>query len=130
MDTTRTLAAAALLCIATTGMAEHDLSPVGELFQPDGSRWQDIDSGMSAENYQSSNRQNLRLVRKSAKRFILQASSSAGIPEQGVALTGAALGLVLEGAKIDLNESKTMALELDDVTGEDRAISLRFKLDW
>jgi hypothetical protein len=130
MDMTRTLAAAALLCVATTGMAEHDLSPVGELFQPGGSRWQDIDSGMSAEDYQSSSRQNLRLVRKSAKYFILQTSASAGIPEQGVALTGAALGLVLEGAKFNLNESKTMALELDDVTGEDRAISLRFKLDW
>lgn len=130
MDTTRTLAAAALLCIAATGMAEHDLSPVGELFQPGDNRWQDIDSGMSAEDYQSSSRRNLRLVRKSAKHFILQASSSAGIPEQGVALTGAALGLVLEGAKFNLNESKTMALELDDVTGEDRAISLRFKLDW
>ena len=126
----RSLALAALLCSTSTAVAELYLSPFGAVFQPNNKNWQSVDSAMSAKEYRNSSRQNLRLARKSARKLILRATSSMGIPEQGAVLTGAALGLVMEGAKFNLNESKTMALELDEVASEDPAISLKFRLEW
>ena len=126
----RSLALAVLLCSTSTAVAGLYLSPFGAVFQPNNKNWQSVDSAMSAKEYRNSSRQNLRLARKSARKLILRATSSMGIPEQGAVLTGAALGLVMEGAKFNLNESKTMALELDEVASEDPAISLKFRLEW
>lgn len=126
----RSLIIAVALCSSPTALAEQNEAPFGALFQTETRHWQNIDSGMSIDEYHDHSRQNLRVARKSAEKLMLQASSSLGIPEQGAALAGAALGLAVQGAKFNLNQSKTMALRLDEVAGDDRAISLRFRLDW
>ena len=130
MNAIRIFAVAALFCSTASTAAEQVQSPISELFHDDGNQWLKIDSNMSPEEYQNSGRQNQRMMRKSAKKLLLQASKSVGIPKQGVALTGAAVGLVLEGAKFNLNESKTMALQLNEVASQERAISLRIRFHW
>lgn len=130
MYAVRIFTVAALLCSATAIVAEPGEPPLGGLFQTENKQWRDIDRGISAGEYRNYSRQNLRVARKSAQKLLLQAYSAIGIPKQGAALTGAALGLVIEGAKFNLNESKTMTLRLDEVSGEDRAIALRFRLEW
>lgn len=121
--------AAALICGASV-VAQQLPTAVEGLAPADEKRWQPVAHDMSPQEYSDSSRQNLRLIRKTAREYILQASAAAGLPKQGVELTGAALGLIVEGAKINLNESKTMAVRLDQVADDDRAISIRFKLEW
>ena len=125
----RNLAAITLLLSSISAMAEYWPSD-SMLPQTQAKRWQDVDNEMSTAEYRDSSRQNLRLIRQSAQEFVLQLSNSAGIPRQGVELTGAALGLIVQGAKINLNESRTMAVRFDEVANDDRAVSIRIKLDW
>ena len=43
---------------------------------------------------------------------------------------GATLGLATQGAKLNLNESKTLAIEFKDVVTHDPALYFGYKLDW
>jgi hypothetical protein len=103
---------------------------MGDLFESDKKQWLDIDHRMSQERYRAAAHNNQRVLRKSAQRFLESGLSSIGIPEQGIAFAGAAIGLAIDGGKLHLNDSKTMALELNEVTNEDRALSFRLKLRW
>jgi hypothetical protein len=58
------------------------------------------------------------------------ALESIGIPRQGVNLMGTALGLVINGARLDLNKSKTLALEFKDVGNQERTLFFGVNLDW
>jgi hypothetical protein len=54
-----------------------------------------------------------------------------GIPKTGIKLMGAAAGLAAgQDARLYLNKSKIMALELKDATENDRAVFFGIKMDW
>lgn len=53
-----------------------------------------------------------------------------GIPEQGVNLMGAAHGVAINGARLNLNKSKTLGLELKDVGNSDRTLYFGVNLNW
>jgi hypothetical protein len=52
------------------------------------------------------------------------------MPEQGIALVSNAVGLVTQGARLNLNESKSLALELRDVNDSERTLYFGVTLDW
>jgi hypothetical protein len=123
--------AAALFSVSTAcSQAEQKQLVMDDLFQDDRQRWQQIDHHMSPDRYTSAAHDNQRLLRKSAQRFLDNGLTSLGVPKQGIALTGAVVGLAISGGKLNLNESKTMLLELDEMTSEDRALSFKLKLNW
>jgi len=54
-----------------------------------------------------------------------------GIPERGGYVMGAALDLVInDGIELDLNKSKTLALEFKGVDKSEQALYFKIKVDW
>lgn len=99
--------------------------------KPDRHAWQSVSGDMSAGDYRSSYRHNQRIVRDFVKSYSESTLTSIGIPKTGVKLMGAAAGLAVgQDARLYLNKSKIMALELRDATEHDRAVFFGIKMDW
>ena len=99
--------------------------------KPDRHEWQSVSGDMSEGEYRNSYRHNQRIVRKFVKSYSESTLASIGIPESGVKFMGAAAGLAAgQDARLYLNDSKIMALELKDATEDDRAVFFGIKIDW
>ena len=97
----------------------------------DARTWLSFSADMSPSEYKRAVRANQRQVRKFVKTYSTEALASAGVPEAGVALLGAAAGLAVDGdARVPLNESKTFAFQFDNVVDEERALLFTFKKNW
>ena len=55
---------------------------------------------------------------------------SSGVPEQAIGLLGTAALLPLRDARFHLNLGKTLAIDVQDVMDQDRAVFLQFKRHW
>ena len=128
----RILTVAAILTVPIIAAAGQNTPvEIPGLYNTEKLDWRQVDSYMSAREYREASRHNRQLFRKAAHRAIEDTLMSYGIPRQGVALTGAAVGLaVKQGAKVNLNETKTLTMEVKDVVSGDRAVSFHLKLDW
>jgi len=93
--------------------------------------WQSFSADMSPSDYKHAVRTNQKQVRKFVKSYSSEALASAGVPKAGVAFLGAAAGLAVDGdARLHINDSKTFALEFDNVVDEERALLFTFKKRW
>jgi hypothetical protein len=96
-----------------------------------GQKWQSFSDEMSPSEYKRVVRANQKQVRNFVKSYSSEALASAGVPEAGVALLGAAAGLAVDGdARVHLNESKTFAFQFDNVVDDERALLFTFKKNW
>lgn len=89
-----------------------------------------IDLDMSRSEYRKAYRKNQRLVVDFMEFHSKRALKSTGIPERAIGLAGSAALLPLRDTRFNLNSSKTMAVEFQDVMHEDRALLLEFKRKW
>ena len=89
-------------------------------------QWQQVGVEMSAGTYQEAIRHNRRLARDRLTDIII----SAGVPEMGLNLMGAAVALAVDDLKLPLNKSRTLALKIDDATSDDRSALIQVKFDW
>jgi hypothetical protein len=93
--------------------------------------WQSVNGDMTASEYRQSYRHNQRIVRDFVKNYSESTLTSMGVPKTGVKVLGAAAGLAAgKDARLYLNDSKIMALELRDATEDDRALFFGISLDW
>ena len=92
--------------------------------------FQRADMNMSTREYEETYRRNRSFVGNTLGSYSLHTLGLIGIPEQGVNVMGAALGMVINGARLNLNKSKTLALELKDVSDSDRTLYFGVNLDW
>ena len=53
-----------------------------------------------------------------------------GIPEQGVNLMGAALGMAINGARLNINKNMTLGLKLKAAGDSDRTFYFGVNLKW
>ncbi len=124
-------AAAVLLLSGSVSLAENKQTGIPSLYKAGRLEWKHMDVHMSAREYRETSRHNQRNFRDAAHKAFANTLTSYGIPRQGVEIAGAAVGLaVKKGAKLDLNDSKTLSLDVKDVVSEDRAISFKLTLDW
>ena len=93
-------------------------------------RLQRTDMDASIQEYEEAYGRNRRFVSSTLGSYSKHTLEVIGIPEQGVNLMGAALGMAINGAKLNLNKSKTLALELKDVSDSDRTLYFGVNLDW
>ena len=93
-------------------------------------RWRPVSIEMSDKEYQTIVRQNQRMTRKSATKYLQGKLLSLGIPDLGVDITSAAIGIAVDGAKLHLNKSHTLALEIDNVLNKDPELFLKVNFDW
>lgn len=90
-----------------------------------------FDTSMSIREYQQVSGRNRKMVLKNLESYSGNALESIGVPRQGAGLAGATLGLVYhKGTRLNLNKSKTLALEVKDVTGSDRGLYFGVNLGW
>lgn len=90
-----------------------------------------VDTNLSDREYEKIYSHNQLVVRNTLRSYSSNVLKMIGIPEEGGYLMGAALGLVVnDRLGLDLNKSKTLALELEDVDKSDRSLYFRIKLDW
>jgi hypothetical protein len=75
-------------------------------------------------------RRNQTYLRDALKSYSKQTLRSIGLSEQTADLMGATLGLATKGAKLNLNDSKTLAIEFKDVVTHDPSLYFGYNLDW
>ena len=85
---------------------------------------------ISLQEYEEIYSHNQSFALKTLRSYTKGTLESVGMPVQGFDYMGAAIGLAMEGARLDLNKSKTLALEFEDVDKPERALYFRFNLDW
>ncbi len=114
--------------------AEEMPADLPGLFDTQRFEWKHVDGYMTPWEYRKSSRLNQRAFAKAAQTAFEETLTSFGmsrhISKQGIQLTGTAIGLALKGGELDLNDSETLTLELDDVISDDRSIYFNLKLDW
>ena len=122
---------ATLVLFSVTGAhAESPQIGIPGLYDAERLEWKHVDEYMSTRQYREASRHNRKLFREAARRALVNTLTSYGIPRQGVEITGAAVGLAVKGVKLNLNDSKTLTMEVKDVVNEGRGISLNLNLDW
>ena len=94
------------------------------------SRWWSIDADMSPAEYRTAYRQNRRQLLDFLSHHSKRALVASGVSERAIVFVGTAALLPLRDTRFNLNKSKTMAVQVQDVTDEDRALFLQFKSKW
>jgi len=89
-----------------------------------------IDDNSSLQDNEKTYRRNQRYLRDALQSYSKQSLRSIGLSDQTADLVGATLGLATKGAKLNLNESKTLAIEFKDVATHNPALYFGYNLDW
>ena len=90
-----------------------------------------VETNLSPREYEDIYRHNQLVTRETLRSYSNNVLKMIGIPKQGGYVMGAALGLVInDRVGLDLNKSKTLALEFEDVDKAERSLYFRIKLGW
>ena len=89
-----------------------------------------IDDNSSLQDNEKIYRRNQRYLRDALQSYSKQSLRSIGLPDQTANLMGVTIGFVTKGAKLNLNESKTLAIEFKDVVTHDPALYFGYNLAW
>ena len=89
-----------------------------------------IDSQLSRQEYEEISNRNRRFVLHKLRSYSENTLEMIGMSESGINLIGTALGLALNGSRLNLYKSKALSLKLNDVSDSDRALYLEVDLDW
>ena len=124
------------ICIATRVFADGMAMPgddfvLPDLYQLKPIKWQHLDELNPESEYASKPNYDGTLLQGAVINYLESKLSSLGVPRTAMTLTGAALIFAVgQDAKLDLNESKTMSLQFQDLREADRAILYRLKYSW
>ena len=88
------------------------------------------DTNMSLQEYEGIYSRNQKFVLNNLMSYSENVLESVGVSEQGINLMGATLGLVFSDPKLNLNNSKTLSLEIKDAEDSDRTFYFGINLDW
>ena len=126
-----------LAMFVSSGARADDFSlPDDNLLLPDlnqlkSTQWLHMDSQNSYSKYQNSDSYNQQMLHGAVMDYLESKLSSLGVPHSAMTLTGAALIFAIgQDAKLNLNESKTMSLQFQDMKDADRAVLYRLKYSW
>jgi hypothetical protein len=89
-----------------------------------------IDYNSSPQDIEKIYRRNQRYLHDAFTSCSKEALRSIGLSDETADLMGATLGLATRGAKLNLNESKTLVVEFKDVVTHDPALYFGYKLHW
>jgi hypothetical protein len=103
---------------------------IPDLYRTDRLQLRTVDTQMSAQEYREAAHKNQRILRKALRSYLEGTITSLGVPKRGVEYAGAAMAFAVNGAKMNLNDSKTMSLELSDPIRDERALFFKVHLNW
>lgn len=122
--------AGAFMVIGTGVQAADGSAFIPDLYRTDRLQLRTVDTEMSAQEYREAAHKNQRILRKALRSYVEGTIASLGVPKRGVEYAGAAVAFAVNGAKLNLNDSKTMSLELSDPIRDDRALLFKVHLNW
>jgi len=127
----RTITVASAFVLATSSIVhaedrESSLLNLGYKHQ----NFQRIDINMSNQKYEETYSKNRRFVTNTLGSYSKHALELIGIPEQSVNLMGAAVGMAINGARLNLNKSMTLGLKLKAAGDSDRTFHFGVNLKW
>jgi hypothetical protein len=120
---------ALLLAVSNTAYAEDGDTPLLNI-GTDRDQWRPVNPQMTPEDYRESSRNNLQLARRTLASYSQESLTSLSMPEMGINLVGTAVGLAAGTASFNVNKSKTMAVEFENLAEDKRALMFRVKIDW
>ena len=99
--------------------------------EADGYRWKTVGVEMSPTEYRQAYRHNRRQILNGALAYTEDALSAVGIPEKGVKFMEGVAGLAIgKKAKLNLDESRLFAVQVDNIAEQDQSLIFRMELDW
>ena len=127
----RTITIASAFVLATSSIVhaedrESSLLNWGYKYQ----NFQRVDMNMSNQKYEETYSKNRRFVTNTLGSYSKHALELIGIPEQSVNLMGAALGMAINGARLNINKRVTLGLKLKDAGDSDRTFYFGVNLKW
>ena len=115
-----------LVTLCSSAFADSSRLSIPDLYQTKASQWRGVHSQMSSREYRQAARHNRGKVAKAMSNYLEGKILSLGIPEKGVTAAGALVGFAFNGARLNLNKSKTMAFEVTDVVEQNPALMFKF----
>ena len=98
---------------------------------PDRFSLQPVDATMTADEYQDACRNNQQHIRKFIESYSENTLASWGVPKKGIGVLGAVAGAaVTQQATLYLNSDKSLAIDVQDMAQDDRAIFFAIKHSW
>jgi hypothetical protein len=91
---------------------------------------QGVDINAATREYEVLTRRNRKILKNTLSSYTSNTLKSIGMPELGISLVGNAVGLLTQGVRLNLDESRTLALELRDVNDSERTLYFGVTLDW
>jgi len=85
---------------------------------------------MSNREYEKTYSKNRKFMTNRLGSYSKHALGLIGIPEQGVNLMGAAVGMAINGTSLNLNKRVSLGLRLKDAGDSDRTFYFGVKLKW
>ena len=125
------------VCVSLSAHAQEPLfsmpdNQLPDLFELKSFQWQQLEPAITNNNgYEPSGNFNEHLLQGAVQNYLESKLTALGIPRSAVTLTGAAVIFAAgQDAMLNLNESKTMSLQFQDIRDNDRAILYRLKYSW
>ena len=107
-----------------------DTGPEPHLWEFRQQQLRGVDMNAAPHEYEALTRPNQKILKNTVISYTNNTLKSIGMPEQGIALVSNAVGLVTQGVRLNLNDSKSLALELRDVNDSERTLYFGVTLDW
>ena len=114
----------------TSALAENIRFTLPSLGDQETARWQAVDYSMAQNEYGQAVRHNKRIIQRATTHYVEGGLVSMGMSKRAVGIAGGTVGLLIDGGKLSLNDSKTLSLEVRDVIDSDRIMLLNYKLNW
>jgi hypothetical protein len=128
--------AAAMLLTHPAAYAQDNSEPLPDT-GPELYQWefrqqqlQGVDINAATHEYEVLTRRNRKILKNTLSSYTSNTLKSIGMPELGISLVGNAVGLLTQGVRLNLDESRTLALELRDVNDSERTLYFGVTLDW
>ena len=118
------------MLLGSSAYADPSALGIPDLYLTKSTEWHGVHAQMSSQEYRKATRKNRNTAIKAVSNYVEGKFLSLGIPEEGVTAAGAVVGFAFNGAKIDLNKSKTLAFEVTDVVQQKPVLMLKMNLDW
>ena len=91
---------------------------------------QGVDMNAATNEYEVLTRRNRKVLKNARKSYTRNTLESIGMPELGISIAGSAVGLVTQGARLNLNESTRLDLKLGRMNDSERTLYFGVTLDW
>ena len=94
-------------------------------------RLHSVDEALTQREYEQLYNRNQRYIRRTLKSYTEHTLNRMGVSGMAVSVMGAAVGVVNSGGvRLNLNESKTLGIEVRNLDGDEPRLYFGFDLKW